>query len=121
MAQLIFFFTFLITNASNILTIKASPDADKEKVERRKTQATLSLIISSVLFVLFVGLRKYFTACETWLGIVVGLVSIAPLAYTWYDFAKACSARDADIFGIIPTMLPDGARDEPPMTCVYTG
>jgi hypothetical protein len=39
----------------------------------------------------------------------------------WFEFAKACSARDSDVFGIVQGILPPSATEEPPMTCVFTG
>lgn len=121
MAQLFFFFTFLISNASHMLNMKAAENADPEKVENRKAQASLSLAISTILLVLLVGVRYFITGCETLTGIAVAAAISAPLGYSWFKVAQQCSARDSDIFGIIQRVLAPSAEDEPPMTCVYRG
>lgn len=121
MAQIVFFFSFLISSASFIYTKKPEDNAEKEKVERRQAQALTSLILSAGALLAFVGLRKTFVGCETWAGIAVAFLTMGTVGYGWYFLARACSARDADIFGIVQKILPPSARDPPPMTCVYTG
>lgn len=121
MAHVTFFFAFLISSGAYIFVMPAEENAPKEKVERRKSQAILSLVLSSIAFIVLVLMRKYITGCETWAGIVVALLSMSGAGYGWYLFARQCSARDADIFGIIQKILPASAHEEPPMTCVYTG
>lgn len=121
MAQIVFFASFLLSNASYIYTMEPAANADAEKVERRKTQALLSIILTSVFAVALILGRKFLVGCETWLGIVIALLVSAPLGFGWYQLARECSARDADIFGIVQKILPDEAQQPPPMTCVYTG
>jgi hypothetical protein len=121
MANVTFFFAFLISSASYIYTMPSEPKAAKEKVERRKSQAILALALSSIAYVTFVLMRKFLVGCETWTGILVALASMSGLGYSWYLFARQCSARDSDIFGIIQKILPVTAEEPPPMTCVYTG
>jgi hypothetical protein len=121
MAQIVFFFSFLITNGYSVYTMKAPEGADPEKVERRKSQTLLSMILTSALLLVFILLRKFLVGCETWLGIFVALLTIGPLGMGWYQLARACSAKDSDIFGIVQKILPDAAKQPPPTTCVYTG
>lgn len=121
MSQTLFFFTFLLSNGISLLTMKSAENADPDKVENRKAQATLSITISSLLLIFILGVRYFVTGCETLTGIAVSIVTAVPLGVGWYYLAKACSARDADIFGIIQKILPPSAQEPPPMTCVYTG
>ena len=121
MAQITFFFAFLITNGFYVYTMESDPNADKEKVERRKSQALLSMILSSALFVVLAVTRKLYTGCETFLGMFLGIAVSGAAGYGWYELARLCAARDADIFGIIQKILPPSASDPPPMTCVYKG
>ena len=121
MAQIFFFFSFMISNALFIYMKNPEENADKEKVDRRKAQAITSLIVSIITLFTFVGLRKTFVGCETWAGIAVAFLTMGSVGYGWYFLARLCSARDADIFGIVQKILPPSARDPPPMTCVYTG
>lgn len=121
MTHVIFFFSFLISNAVHLLTMKAAENADPEKVQNRKAQATLSIVISSILFVLIVGVRYLVTGCETLTGMAVAALIATPLGYSWFKVAQKCSLRDSDIFGVIQKILAPSAEDGPPMTCVYRG
>lgn len=121
LAQITFFFSFLISSGAYVLNMKADEGADPEKVERRKTQATLSLILASFVFLALVVLRKVYTGCETYLGMFLTFTIVGPLGYGWYELARQCSARDVDIFGIVQKVLPAAAQQPPPTTCVYTG
>lgn len=121
MSHIVFFFSFLLSNAVSIYTMEPAGNADPEKVERRKSQALMSIILSSILVVVLIFLRKFLVGCETWLGIVIALLFMVPLGYGWYQLARQCSAKDSDIFGIVQKILPDVAQQPPPTTCVYTG
>jgi hypothetical protein len=121
MAHMTFFFSFLLFNAYSIYTMKAADSADPEKVDNRKSQALLSMILSSVLFAVLILLRKFLVGCETWLGMLIALLVMTPLGYGWYKLARECSAKDSDIFGIVQKILPEEAKQPPPTTCVYTG
>lgn len=114
-----FFFTFLFTNATFLFLKDPTPSADPNKVENRKAQTMTAMILSLVLFVALVIFRVAMTGTETWLGTAVGISLVIPVAYGWYELSRVCGARDADIFGILQKILPEGAKDEPPMTCVY--
>ena len=67
LAQIFFFFGFLLSNAYAVLNMPEAPNAPAEKVERRKSQAQLVLIMSSVFFLVFLVGRS-FMGCETLLG-----------------------------------------------------
>ena len=121
MAHIVFFFSFLLSNAYSVYMMKAPENAQQEKVDRRKSQALLSIILSTVLFFVLVLMRKFFVGCETWTGIIVSLLVMAPLGFGWYKLARECSAKDSDIFGIVQKILPESAQQPPPTTCVYTG
>jgi accessory gene regulator protein AgrB len=121
MGHIFFFFSFLLTNGYFVYQMKAADTAEPEKVERRKTQALLSMILTASLLVVLVLLRKLLVGCETWTGILIGAVTMIPLGMGWYQLARECSARDSDIFGIVQKVLPASAQEPPPTTCVYTG
>ena len=120
MAHVVFFFSFLITNASILYAKEAPANADPNKVENRKAQTMTAIILSVVTFVLLVALRYLFMGCETPLGIFFALMLLVPVGYGWYELAIICGARDADIFGILQKILPPEFKDETPMTCVYS-
>lgn len=120
-AQIAFFFGFLISSATHIIAMEADEGANEEKVAKRKTQGIVVLSLGIVLFLVMIAIRKVFVGCETYAGLLLGAGTMSALGAGWYELARACSARDADIFGIVQKILPAAARDEPPMTCVYTG
>jgi hypothetical protein len=119
MALMSFFFGYLITNASAIYGMKADASADPSKVENRKSQALTGIIVSSIVFAVLVLIRFFVTKCETPLGILSAFVVGGSLSFGWYQFAKFCNARDADIFGIAQGILPKNLEFAVPMTCLY--
>lgn len=120
LAQIYFFFGFLISNASSVLDMPAAPNASPEKVERRKSQAQLVLIMALFFLAVFVAIRVFVVGCETIPGVLFGGIIFYWIGRGWYQLARECSARDSDIFGIVQGILPPNASDAPPMTCVYT-
>lgn len=120
LAQIYFFFGFLISNAQAVLDMPAAPNAAAEKVERRKSQAQLVLIMAWVFLIVFVAVRVLVMGCETAPGVILGGIVFWWIGNGWYKLARECSARDSDIFGIVQGILPPAASDPPPMTCVYT-
>lgn len=121
MAQIAFFFGFLISNAVGVMNFPADSKADRMKVEARKSQTQMVLVVASVILILFWVMRILFTGCESPAGATLGALIFASLGKGWYEFARACSAKDSDIFGIVQGILPPSAMDAPPMTCVYQG
>ena len=119
LAQIVFFFGFLTTNANSILSMPEATNAPADKVERRKSQAQLVLVMSWVFLLLFVTARVLM-GCERGAGVVIGGLIFWWIGNGWYKLARECSARDSDIFGIVQGILPAEAYDPPPMTCVYT-
>lgn len=120
LAQIVFFFGFLIANAQSILDMPAAANAPAEKVERRKSQAQLVLIMAWVFMIVFLAVRVFVMGCETAPGVIFGGALFWWIGKGWFMLAKECSARDSDIFGIVQGILPAEASDPPPMTCVYT-
>lgn len=118
-AHITFFFTFLFTNAMVLYLKDPTPSADPNKVENRKAQTMTAMMLSITLFSALIAFRLIMTGTETWAGTLLGIGLVIPVAYGWYELSRVCGARDADIFGILQKILPDNAKDEPPMTCVY--
>lgn len=120
-AHISFFTVFLLTNAYFISTMPAAEDADKDKVERRKTQVAISSLLTTVVFGVLIVMRYFLTGCETVGGIAIGSILMGSLGYACYMVVKQCSVKDSDVFGIIQSVLPEAMKDEPPMTCVFKG
>ncbi len=121
MAEVAFFFFFVITNAAAIKDMKEDEGASKEKVDKRKDQANLVLTIASILFIILTAVRYFILGCETITGILYATAVFGSLAAAWYSVAKSCSMRDSDLFGIVTGILPPNINDQGPMTCVYQG
>lgn len=120
LAHIFFFFGFLLTNADAVFNMPAAPNAPAEKVERRKSQAQLVMILGWIFLAVFVLVRFFIMKCETIPGVIFGGLIFWWLGNGWYKLARECSARDSDLFGIVQGILPPTATEEPPMTCVYT-
>jgi len=121
LAHVAFFFGFLISNAVFVGNMPAAESAPADKVERRKSQAELVKYLSIGIFLAFLVIRMGVMKCETWPGLILGTLVFYFIGQGWFEFAKACSARDSDVFGIVQGILPPSATEEPPMTCVFTG
>jgi hypothetical protein len=119
-AQIAFFFGFLLSNASYVLNMPAADNAPADKVERRKSQAQLVQILGWVFFALFIIVRSFVMGCETVPGVILGGLLFWWIGNGWYQFARECSAKDSDLFGIVQGILPSSATEPPPMACVYT-
>lgn len=118
MAHVIFFMSYLLTNAVSVFMLAPEPKASDWMIENRKGRA--ASIIAVVLLVT-IGLTwlRYTTGTETLLGIGVALLLSGGLGVGWYKFAEFCGARHADVFGVVQQMLAVNAQDDVPMTCVY--
>lgn len=120
LAHIAFFFGFMITNAGYVLNMPAASGAPADKVERRKSQAQLVQILAWAFLALFVFVRVFIMGCETVPGVLLGGLAFWWIGNGWYQFARECSAKDSDIFGIVQGILPASAMEGPPMACVYT-
>lgn len=121
LAEIAFFFAFILSNASAILNMKADENAPKDKVENRKQQARMVFGIAITMFIVIALIRLAILGCETVAGTIYGSVVFGSLAAAWYQVAKSCSMRDSDLFGIVQGILPPNINDQSPMTCVYQG
>ncbi len=120
LAHVVFFFGFLLSNAMAVGNMPAAENAPADKVERRKSQALLVQVFGWAILAIFLFVRFKVMKCETVPGLILGSIVFWFLGSGWYELARACSARDSDVFGIVQGILPPSATEEPPMTCVYT-
>lgn len=139
-AHITFFLGYLLANAVAIYNIPADPLIDKHLVANRKMRAR-NIIIATVLFALAIPLLRFKLTgggfvdstsmltrilggvtggAETMFGILVAVFACGGVGYAWYQFAESCGARSADVFGIAQQIIPSSAKDETPMTCVYS-
>lgn len=119
MVQLVFFMTYLMSNAVAINKIPKAKRMSEWLYENRKSKSTAIMVVVVLVTLVLTALR-YMTGNETAFGIFMAYVIGIGLGIGWYAFAAVCGARHADVFGISYQMLPASAKEEKPMACVYT-
>jgi hypothetical protein len=117
MAELLFFITYLVSNALFLYKIPPYEGADAEKIANRQNQVVTAAIVSILLTVLFMYLRLQ-TGCETTMGAIVAAATMVPLGVGWYYFAQICGIGKADIFGIAAGVLSPSAGANATQVCV---
>lgn len=107
-AQIVFFFFYLFSNAMDVYNIPPVSDSPLEewRVENRKGRASMIMGVSIFMLIFLLMMRALVTDLETKTGMLIGLVTMAPLAYGWYQAAVAAGARKSDVFGIVQQMVP---------------
>ncbi len=119
-AHFLFFMGYFLQNAQNLITKTAEAGAPMERVELRKTQGRMAMMIGIFATLLILGLRYKLTGCETIPGMVIAALTLVPIGVGWYMMATLAGARDGDIFGIAGRIMPLSALAPPPMTCLYS-
>lgn len=116
-----FFMGYLFTNALNIYKLPKADKANPRLYANRRTRS-IALMISTTVFVLILTMLRYRTGAETMLGVVASAAVGGGLGFGWYEFAKLCGARHADMFGIAQQILPEEAKKAAgPMACMAAG
>lgn len=129
MAQIAFFFGYIVSNAAFILGAPVNIDAIKNKdshdglkarINARVYKAGMILGTSLLLYIVICAIRLYTSGTEAFTGILMAQLLFG-FGALWYYIASQCGASNSDIFGISMQMMsPDSAKDRP-KTCVYTG
>jgi hypothetical protein len=115
----VFFFSYLALNAAALYTEPAQKGADEDKVENRKNQAIMSMILIVTLGLAILGAKIWLSGSETALGIIIGLLVGGGSAYLWFKFLRQCGmGRLEDVFGIQARILPEAALGDAPVVCV---
>lgn len=120
MAQLIFFGTYVLSNAMTVYTADAeTKDPDPIKVTNRKAQSLTAFIITALLVIVLMVNHYRFVGCDTPGSIALGLLLYVPLGYGFFRLAEVCGLRTADLFGIATKLfLPSSADSSYPYACV---
>jgi hypothetical protein len=120
MAHVIFFGTYVLSNAMTIYTKDPevnNPDANK--VENRKAQALTAFIVTAGLLLFFIYQHYNFVGCDTIGSLTLALTLYIPLGYGFFELAKFCGLRTADLFGIATKFsLPSPGDNKYPYACV---
>ena len=119
MTIVVFFFTYLATNSVSLYMQDSAPGAPADKVENRKSQATMSFILILVLAVIIILTKIRLIKGENMLGLITALAVGISTAYGWFTFLKQCGmGRLEDVFGIQARILPESTFGNSPVVCV---
>ena len=115
-----FFFVYLIFNAFDIYNRQVPKSADPIAVNARKTRTGVSIFILILMLGFVLAGRYTVTNCETFLGLVIGIILGIYTGYVWYIFLRSCGmGQFDDIFGISNRLLSrEASGNATPKVCV---
>jgi hypothetical protein len=127
-SMIAFFVGYIFTNALELynrqaedstLTVQTSSAPDtSSKVTNRKSQAVVALISTLIFAVIVFGFR-YYSGCESWLGLPLTVILFGFLGNGWYKALSSVGQdRLSDLFGIANRLLPPSAITNAPIACV---
>jgi hypothetical protein len=128
MAMISFFIGYIFTNAIQLynrdttdttITVTSSDSSDiNSMVTNRKSQAVVAMI-SIVIFTLIVFGFRYYTGCESLLGMILTSLTFIFLGNGWYKALSSVGQdRLSDLFGIANRLLSPSAINNAPIACV---
>jgi len=127
-AMISFFIGYIFTNAlqlysreSEDTTIKVTSTSASDintMVTNRKSQAIIAMA-STIVFALVVLGFRYYTGCESTLGMILTSFLFVFSGHGWYKLlSKVGQDRLSDLFGIANRLLPPSAINNAPIACV---
>lgn len=128
MAMISFFLGYLFTNSLALysrettdtsLNVTSTAASDlNTMVTNRKSQAAVAMG-SIILFGLIIFGFRYYSGCESLLGMIITAIIFIFLGNGWYQaLSKVGEDRLSDIFGIANRLLPPSAINNAPIACV---
>jgi hypothetical protein len=127
-AMVAFFIGYIFTNALKLysheepdstitITSTGAPDVSS-KVVTRKSQAVMAMV-SVIIFGLIVFGFRYYTGCESSLGMILTTFIFVFFGHGWYKALSSVGQdRISDLFGIANRLLPPSAISNGPIACV---
>jgi len=127
-AMVAFFIGYIFTNGLELynretpattltVTTKDASDLDK-KVTNRKTQAIIAMVSTLVFGLVVLGFR-YYSGCESMLGMILTTFGFIFAGHGWYKLLSTIGEdRLSDLFGIASRLLPPSAINNAPIACV---
>lgn len=127
-AMITFFIGYIFTNALQLynreepdttITVNTTSGSDiSSKVITRKSQAVMAMISVIVFGLIVLGFR-YYTGCESMLGMALTTFLFVFLGHGWYKALSGVGQdRLSDLFGIANRLLPPTAISNGPIACV---
>lgn len=106
------------TDASTIKVTSTSGSDINTMIMNRKSQAILSLASIAIFALIVLGFR-YYTGCESIVGMILTTVLFTFGGYGWYQLLSLTGQdRLSDIFGIANRLLPPSAIENGPIACL---
>ena len=101
------------------INVKSSSASDlNTMVTNRKSQAIIAMI-SVIVFALIVFGFRFYTGCESTLGMILTTFGFIFMGHGWYKaLSKVGQDRLSDLFGIANRLLPPSAINNAPIACV---
>jgi hypothetical protein len=119
-----FFFGYMISNGislysrpafNNEISVTSTPPSG---VSTRTSQSLISILTTVFIFIAVMGYR-YYTGCETKLGMLISICIFGALGHTWYYLLSSVGQdRLSDLFGIANRLLSQTAIQNSPIACV---
>lgn len=127
-AMVAFFIGYIFTNGLELynresvdtnITVTTSSNTDlNTMVTNRKSQAIIAMI-SVIVFALIVFSFRFYTKCESTLGMILTVFGFIFMGNGWYKLlSRIGQDRLSDLFGIANRLLPPSAINNAPIACV---
>jgi hypothetical protein len=128
LAMTTFFIGYLFTNSLELysretddttLNVTSTSASDLNTMKtNRKSQAIVAMA-SIVFFSIVVLAFRFYTGCESILGMIITTVTFVFLGNGWYKaLSKVGEDRLSDLFGIANRLLPPSAINNAPIACI---
>ena len=116
-ASVVFFGTYILLNAVDMVSFESPATAPANKVQARKAHAGMAIVIVIVLTAAML-IYRWTAGCETVLGAVIGTVGYSLLGYAWFSLLKVCTNSNmTDLFGIASRLMPERDAQERGSIC----
>jgi len=127
LSMVTFFLGYIGMNAYSILqkpveyplkADAATKKATDNKAMLRRTQATVGLVVTAALAVFVLIMRTFVTGCDSIVGGILSLGSVA-LGASWYVILSLGNDdRLSDVFGIANRLMTTSALNDAPYACL---
>ncbi len=127
-AMITFFIGYIFTNGLELYnreaedtTINVTSSAASDittMTSNRKSQAIIAMV-STIIFGLIVLGFRYYTGCESTLGMILTTIVFVFMGHGWYKALSSVGQdRLSDLFGIANRLLPPSAINNAPIACI---
>jgi hypothetical protein len=119
MAQVGFFFGYLLWNAMELYRKDSSNDANALVTQSRQSKALAIMIFASIVLLTAGYLRYRLTHAERLGWAVVSALAFGALGGTWSWLGTFCGITRTDVFNIASMTITSAAAKNAPKVCMY--